>query len=105
MRAAADRPAHLPREPDGRAAILAGLRPAYAMPMKTRHTLTRDEVPSPVSKSAPVFITLEDPRSREVPLDFPREWIEFTDPANADHVVRAAARTRFSSSSSVKNAP
>lgn len=30
-----------------------------------------------------------DPRSREAPLDFPREWIEFTDPANPDHVVRA----------------
>jgi len=41
-----------------------------------------------------VQITLEDPaeespRSREVALDFPREWLEFTDPANPDHVVRA----------------
>jgi hypothetical protein len=25
----------------------------------------------------------------EVPLDFPREWIEFADPADAEHVVRA----------------
>ena len=30
-----------------------------------------------------------DPRSREVGLDFPREWIEFTDPGNADHLIRA----------------
>lgn len=25
----------------------------------------------------------------EVGLDFPREWVEFTDPAGAEHVVRA----------------
>lgn len=30
-----------------------------------------------------------DPRSREVDLDFPREWIEFLDPADAEHLVRA----------------
>jgi hypothetical protein len=30
-----------------------------------------------------------DPRSREVDLDFPREWIEFVDPADSKHVVRA----------------
>jgi hypothetical protein len=30
-----------------------------------------------------------DPRSREVPLDFPREWLEFTDPARPDHLIRA----------------
>ncbi|MFV2099702.1 hypothetical protein [Micromonospora sp. LOL_024] len=30
-----------------------------------------------------------DPRSREVPLDFPREWIEFVDPADERHLVRA----------------
>ncbi len=29
------------------------------------------------------------PRSREVELDFPREWLEFTDPANTDHLIRA----------------
>jgi hypothetical protein len=29
------------------------------------------------------------PRDREVGLDFPREWLEFTDPANPDHVIRA----------------
>lgn len=29
------------------------------------------------------------PRDEEVSIDFPREWIEFTDPADADHVVRA----------------
>ncbi|GAB7041843.1 MULTISPECIES: hypothetical protein [Catenuloplanes] len=31
----------------------------------------------------------DDPRSREVDLDFPREWIEFTDPADPKHVIRA----------------
>ncbi|MEO3742746.1 hypothetical protein [Plantactinospora sp. B5E13] len=30
-----------------------------------------------------------DPRSREVPLDFPREWIEFPDPADPEHLIRA----------------
>jgi hypothetical protein len=43
-------------------------------------------------KRALVQVTVEDPdepRSREVPLDFPREWIEFTDPSDDEHVVRA----------------
>jgi len=31
----------------------------------------------------------EDPRSREVGLDFPREWLEFLDPADASHLIRA----------------
>ncbi|MFV2017667.1 hypothetical protein [Micromonospora sp. LOL_023] len=31
----------------------------------------------------------DDPRSREVELDFPREWIEFVDPADAKHLIRA----------------
>jgi hypothetical protein len=26
---------------------------------------------------------------KEVPLGFPREWIEFTDPADAEHIIRA----------------
>jgi hypothetical protein len=30
-----------------------------------------------------------DPRSREVELDFPREWLEFVDPADQKHVIRA----------------
>ena len=34
---------------------------------------------------------LGDPRSREVELDFTREWIEFTDPADPEHRVRADA--------------
>ncbi len=33
--------------------------------------------------------TADDPRSREVELDFPREWLEFTDPADSSHLVRA----------------
>ncbi len=31
----------------------------------------------------------DDPRSREVDVDFPREWIEFVDPADADQLIRA----------------
>lgn len=34
-------------------------------------------------------IGLPDPRSTEVGLDFAREWVEFVDPADAEHVVRA----------------
>jgi hypothetical protein len=30
-----------------------------------------------------------DPRDLEVNLDFPREWVEFADPADPEHVVRA----------------
>jgi hypothetical protein len=30
-----------------------------------------------------------DPRSLEVDLDFPREWVEFVDPADAEHLIRA----------------
>lgn len=30
-----------------------------------------------------------NPRSREVGLDFAREWVEFLDPADAEHLVRA----------------
>jgi hypothetical protein len=29
------------------------------------------------------------PRDTEVSLDFPREWLEFADPANAEHHIRA----------------
>ncbi len=36
-----------------------------------------------------VFVELTDPRSEEVGLDFDREWIEFTDPADPEHVIRA----------------
>jgi hypothetical protein len=32
---------------------------------------------------------LGDPRRLEVDLDFPREWIEFLDPADSSHLIRA----------------
>ena len=54
--------------------------------MSSRRTLRPDEVP------VQVRVTVEDPadpRSREVGLDFPREWIEFADPADAEHIIRA----------------
>jgi len=31
----------------------------------------------------------DDPRSREVELDFPREYVEFLDPDNEEHLIRA----------------
>ncbi|GAA0709550.1 hypothetical protein Drose_03135 [Dactylosporangium roseum] len=31
----------------------------------------------------------DDPRHPEVDLDFPREWLEFADPDDADHLIRA----------------
>jgi hypothetical protein len=42
-------------------------------------------------KPSASVVDLPDPRPRdlEVSLDFDREWIEFTDPANGEHVVRA----------------
>jgi hypothetical protein len=44
------------------------------------------------NKRPVVQVTIEDPdepRSREVELDFPREWLEFTDPADSEHLIRA----------------
>jgi hypothetical protein len=54
--------------------------------MSSRRTLRRDEIPVQVQVSVE---DPDDPRSREVGLDFPREWIEFADPANPEHLVRA----------------
>ena len=39
----------------------------------------------------PGKLPLPTPRSREVGLDFAREWIEFTDPADPEHRIRADA--------------
>jgi hypothetical protein len=36
-----------------------------------------------------VTVQLTDPRDLEVDLDFPREWLEFIDPADPAHLVRA----------------
>lgn len=36
-----------------------------------------------------VQVAVETPRDHEVDLDFPREWLEFPDPADAEHVIRA----------------
>lgn len=47
---------------------------------------------SQVSRRTQIRIMMDEAaaaRAREVPLDFPREWIEFTDPADEQHVVRA----------------
>jgi hypothetical protein len=32
---------------------------------------------------------LAEPRAREVGLDFTREWVQFADPADSDHMIRA----------------
>jgi hypothetical protein len=45
-----------------------------------------------VSRQTPVRIVMDAAaaaRAREVDLDFPREWIEFLDPADDQHLVRA----------------
>ena len=54
--------------------------------MGRSRSVSRREVPVQIQASVH---SADDPRSREVDLDFPREWLEFTDPADADHVVRA----------------
>jgi hypothetical protein len=53
--------------------------------MSKRRTLRPDEVP------VQVRVSIEDPAEPhdEVGLDFPREWIEFPDPDNAEHTIRA----------------
>lgn len=53
--------------------------------MTSRRTVRRAELPMVTATVDPT----DEPRAREVPLDFPREWIEFTDPANEEHTVRA----------------
>jgi hypothetical protein len=50
--------------------------------MSSRRTLRRDEIPVVVE------VDVASP-GREVALDFPREWIEFADPDNAEHLIRA----------------
>ncbi len=54
--------------------------------MSRSRTVSRREVPVQIHASVQAA---DDPRSREVDLDFPREWLEFTDPADAQHLVRA----------------
>jgi hypothetical protein len=53
---------------------------------------TRTRTLSQVSRRTQIRIVMDEAaaaRAREVPLDFPREWLEFTDPADDQHVVRA----------------
>src|SRR5918912_2465465 len=53
---------------------------------------TRARKLSQVSRETPIRIVMDAAaaaRSREVDLDFPREWIEFFDPADEQHLVRA----------------
>jgi len=54
--------------------------------MSRSRTVPRREVPVQIQASVN---SADDPRSREVDLDFPREWLEFTDPADPAHRVRA----------------
>src|SRR4051794_14716032 len=42
-----------------------------------------------VSAKRDVSVKTDDPRSREVALDFPREFVEFYDPDNDAHLIRA----------------
>jgi hypothetical protein len=41
-----------------------------------------------VSKRNTVDLPMPSPRDLEVDLDFPREWIEFVDPDDSEHVIR-----------------
>ncbi len=41
------------------------------------------------SSRQPVPLNDPRPRDREVGLDIDREWVEFTDPADAEHIIRA----------------
>jgi hypothetical protein len=54
--------------------------------MSRSRTVSRREVPVQIQASVD---SADDPRSREVDLDFPREWLEFADPADPQHRVRA----------------
>jgi hypothetical protein len=47
------------------------------------------EVPAEPRKSRRPRREAEQPREGETPLDFPREWIEFYDPDNPEHLIRA----------------
>lgn len=51
---------------------------------KSSNSRTPVDVPFPTNRPAAT-----SPSSREVPLDFPREWIEFFDPDNPSHLIRA----------------
>ena len=42
-----------------------------------------------VEVSSPAERPIEGPRALEVSLDFPREWLEFVDPADPRHLIRA----------------
>ena len=59
----------------------------YAFRMSSQQTSRK--VPVQIQVSVEPAADEADPRSREVGLDFPREWIEFYDPANPEHLVRA----------------
>src|SRR5262245_249764 len=56
--------------------------------MTSRRTVRRGELPLVTAVVEPLA-EADEPRQHEVSLDFPREWIEFTDPDNEEHVVRA----------------
>lgn len=61
-------------------AVLQKVAPRKVAPPKVAH---------PKADSQPPVDDDPTPRSREVGLDFAREWIEFVDPTDAEHVVRA----------------
>ena len=54
--------------------------------MSNSRKVRADEVPVRITARVN---DADDPRNREVDLDFPREWIEFADPDDAAHLVRA----------------
>jgi hypothetical protein len=51
-----------------------------------QRSIGASEVPTQVQV---VIADPDDPRALEVELDFPREWVEFLDPADEHHLIRA----------------
>lgn len=55
-----------------------------ALRVVTSGAAANDSVPAPTDLPMPKMRP-----SREVPLDFPREWLEFVDPADDEHLIAA----------------
>jgi hypothetical protein len=57
--------------------------------MGTKQTGRRRRMTPPDDAVTVAVEDADDPRSREIERDFPREYVEFTDPADAEHHIRA----------------
>ena len=67
-----------------------GDRPPYAGSVRISESTQRTSTPKPPPgprKTLPLAPV--EPRDREVGLDFPREWVDFVDPADESQLIRA----------------